>query len=174
MRFDVKIQTSPDIQFRTTLTENLQADANLTLRGNPDHPGMIGRVTVTQGDVVFAGTKYTIDQGTVTFYNPQKIEPILNVDLETTVQGVDVALERLRSHRPDEALLSQRPAAAVHGNRLAARLRQSADVRPRPRGPHARRAAAELRAERRIHHPRARPLPTPCPAACSACSASAS
>ena len=53
---------------------------------------MIGRVTVTQGDVVFAGTKYTIDQGTVTFYNPQKIEPILNVDLETTVQGVDVAL----------------------------------------------------------------------------------
>ncbi len=92
MRFDVKIQTSPDIQFRTTLTENLQADANLTLRGDPDHPGMIGRVTVTQGGVIFAGTKYTIDQGTVTFYNTQKIEPILNVDLETTVQGVDVAL----------------------------------------------------------------------------------
>jgi translocation and assembly module TamB len=92
MRFDVKIQTSPDTQFRTTLTENLQADANLTLRGSPDHPGMIGRVTVTQGDVVFAGTKYTIDQGTVTFYDPQKIEPVLNVDLETTVQGVDVAL----------------------------------------------------------------------------------
>ena len=92
MRFDVKVRTSPDIQFRTTLTENLQADANLTLRGNPDHPGMIGRVTVTQGNVLFAGTKYTVDQGTVTFYNPQKIEPILNVDLETTVQGVDVAL----------------------------------------------------------------------------------
>jgi translocation and assembly module TamB len=92
MRFDVKIQTSPDTQFRTTLTENLQADANLTLRGNPDHPGMIGRVTVTQGGVIFAGTKYTIDQGTVTFYNTQKIEPVLNVDLETTVQGVDVAL----------------------------------------------------------------------------------
>jgi translocation and assembly module TamB len=42
--------------------------------------------------VVFSGTKYTIDQGTVTFYDPQKIEPILNVDLETMVQGVDVAL----------------------------------------------------------------------------------
>lgn len=92
MRFDVKVQTSPDIQFRTTLTENLQADANLALRGSPDHPGMLGRVTVTQGDVVFSGNKYTIDQGTVAFYNPQKIEPILNVDLETTVQGVDVAL----------------------------------------------------------------------------------
>lgn len=112
MRFDVKIQTSPDTQFRTTLTENLQADANLTLRGNPDQPGMLGRVTVTQGEVVFAGTKYTVDQGTVTFYNPQKIEPILNVDLETTVQGVDVALsvsgpvERMKfSYRSDPPLL---------------------------------------------------------------------
>jgi translocation and assembly module TamB len=61
MRFDVKIQTSSDTQFRTTLTENLQADANLTLRGNAGHPGMLGRVTVTQGDVVFSGTRYTID-----------------------------------------------------------------------------------------------------------------
>jgi translocation and assembly module TamB len=92
MRFDVKIQTSPDIQFRTTLTENLEADANLSLRGTPDSPGMLGRVAVTQGEVVFAGTKYNIDQGTVTFYNPQKIEPILNVDLHTVAQGVDVAL----------------------------------------------------------------------------------
>jgi translocation and assembly module TamB len=111
MRFDVKIQTSPDVQFRTTLTENLQADANLTLRGTADHPGMIGRVTVTDGDVVFAGTKYHIDQGTVTFYNPQKIEPILNVDLSTSVQGVDVALsvsgpiERMKlSYRSDPPL----------------------------------------------------------------------
>jgi translocation and assembly module TamB len=111
MRFDVKIRTSPATQFRTTLTENLQADANLTLRGTPDHPGMIGRVTVTSGDVVFSGTKYTIDQGTVTFYDPQKIEPILNVDLETTVQGVDVSLsvsgpaERMKlSYRSDPPL----------------------------------------------------------------------
>src|ERR1035438_8211484 len=104
-------QTSPDVQFRTTLTENLQADANLALRGTADHPGMIGRVTVTDGDVVFAGTKYHIDQGTVTFYNPQKIEPILNVDLSTSVQGVDVALsvsgpiERMKlSYRSDPPL----------------------------------------------------------------------
>jgi translocation and assembly module TamB len=111
MRFDVKIQTSPDVQFRTGLTENLQATANLTLRGDPDHPGMLGRVQVTEGDVVFSGTKYTIDQGTVTFYNPNKIEPILNLDLETTVQGVDVSLtvsgpvDRLKlSYRSDPPL----------------------------------------------------------------------
>jgi translocation and assembly module TamB len=92
VRFDVKVQTAPDIQIRTTLTQNLKADANLTLRGTPDNPGMIGRVAVTQGEVIFFGAKYTIDQGTVTFYNPNRINPVLNIDLSTTVQGVDVSL----------------------------------------------------------------------------------
>ncbi len=92
IRFDVKIQTATDTQFRTTLTQDLKADANLTLRGNVDNPGMLGRVVVTQGDVVFFGSKYTIDQGTVSFFNPQKINPVLNIDLETTVQGIDVSL----------------------------------------------------------------------------------
>jgi translocation and assembly module TamB len=111
MRFDLKIQTAPDTQFRTTLTQNLQADANLTLRGNIDHPGMLGRVTVTEGEVVFFGYKYSIDQGTVTFFDPNKIEPVLNVDLSTTVQGVDVSLsvsgpvERMKfSYRSDPPL----------------------------------------------------------------------
>jgi autotransporter translocation and assembly factor TamB len=111
MHFDVRIRTASDVQFRTTLTQNLQADANLTLRGTPDHPGMIGRITVTQGDVVFFGAKYSIDQGTIAFYDLQKIEPVLSVDLETTVQGVDVSLsvsgpiERLKlSYRSDPPL----------------------------------------------------------------------
>ncbi|HEY2015044.1 MAG TPA: translocation/assembly module TamB domain-containing protein [Bryobacteraceae bacterium] len=92
MRFDVKIQTAPNLQVRTSLTKDLHAEANLTLRGGIDHPGMLGRVVVTQGEVIFFGTKYDIDQGTVSFFNPQKIDPILNIDLETSVQGVDVSL----------------------------------------------------------------------------------
>src|SRR5947207_8012484 len=87
MRFDVKIETAPDIQFRTTLAQNLEAEASLSLRGTVDHPGMLGRVSVTQGEVLFFGSKYTIDQATVSFFNPQKVEPILSADLETTVQG---------------------------------------------------------------------------------------
>jgi translocation and assembly module TamB len=92
MRFDVKIVTSSNAQFRTSLTQNLQADANVTLRGSPDHPGMLGRISVTQGEVLFFGAQYTINQGTISFYNPQKIEPILDVSLETTIQGIQVSL----------------------------------------------------------------------------------
>ena len=92
VRFDVKIQTAPGARFRTALAKDLQADVNLTLRGSIDQPGMLGRVVVTQGEVIFFNNKYSIDQATVSFYNPQKIDPILNVGLETTVQGVNVTL----------------------------------------------------------------------------------
>ena len=92
MRFNVRVQTSPEIQFRTGLTQDLQADADLTLRGSPDHPGMLGRLSVNSGEVVFFGAKYTVDQGTISFFNPNKINPVLQVDLETTVQGVDVSV----------------------------------------------------------------------------------
>jgi translocation and assembly module TamB len=92
IRFDVRIQTSPATRFRTTVTQNLQADANLTLRGTVDQPGMLGRVAITQGNVVFFGAKYTIDQGTISFFDPSNINPILNIDLETSVQGINVSL----------------------------------------------------------------------------------
>jgi translocation and assembly module TamB len=92
VRFDVRIQTSPGILFRSDLAQNLQADAELTLRGTPDNPGMLGRLAVNSGDLIFFGGTYTVDQGTITFSNPNKIDPILNVDLETTAQGVDVTL----------------------------------------------------------------------------------
>lgn len=92
MKFDVRIMTTTGVQFRTSLTENLQADANLTLRGNPDHPGMLGRVVINQGQVVFFGNKYNVDQGTISFFDPNQIQPVLGIDLSTTVQGVDVTL----------------------------------------------------------------------------------
>ena len=93
MRLDVRVDTSPNVQFETALAENLQAEGHLTLRGTPANPGMLGRINVTEGELLFFGSKYTIDQGSVGFYNPQKIEPIVNMDLETEAQGVTVSLK---------------------------------------------------------------------------------
>ena len=92
MHLDVRIRTAPDAQFRTSLTQNLQADANLTLRGTPDQPGMLGRVVITEGQVVFFGNRYRIGQGTIAFYDPQKINPYVNIDMDTTVSGVEVTI----------------------------------------------------------------------------------
>jgi translocation and assembly module TamB len=92
IRFDVRVVTATGVRFRSTLTQNLQADANLTLRGTVDNPGMLGRIVVTQGQMVFFNYKYNVEQGTIAFYNPNRIAPVLNIDLSTTAQGVDVSL----------------------------------------------------------------------------------
>jgi translocation and assembly module TamB len=92
LNFDVQISTSFDTQFETTLTENLQAEANLRLRGTASNPALIGRINITQGQMVFFGTKFTINQGSIAFYNPLRVEPVLDVDLETKARGIDVML----------------------------------------------------------------------------------
>ncbi|MDQ6676881.1 MAG: translocation/assembly module TamB domain-containing protein [Acidobacteriota bacterium] len=92
LQFDVRIQTSPDITFETGVAQDLETEANLRLRGSMTNPALLGRVIITQGSLTFFGNKYTINQGTINFFNPIKIEPVLNIDLETKARGVDVTL----------------------------------------------------------------------------------
>ena len=92
LSFDVQIETAPDVQLESSLTENLQAEANLRLRGTASNPALLGRINITQGKLTFFGTKYTLSQGSIAFYNPVKIEPILNIDLETKARGIDITL----------------------------------------------------------------------------------
>ncbi len=92
MNLDVQIATAPDVVMQTNLTESLQADANLRLRGTVTNPAILGRINVTHGELIFFGNKYSISQGAISFFNPTKIEPIVNFDLETRARGVDVVL----------------------------------------------------------------------------------
>ena len=92
LNFDVQIVTSPDIQFQSSLTQDLQVEANLQLRGTVTNPAVLGRISVTQGQVIFYGSKYNVNQGSISFFNPARLEPILDVDLETRERGIDVTL----------------------------------------------------------------------------------
>ena len=44
MRMDLRIDTAPDVQFRTALAQNLEAEAHMRLRGTPSRPGILGRI----------------------------------------------------------------------------------------------------------------------------------
>jgi translocation and assembly module TamB len=92
LTFEVQVNTDPNIEFQSSLTQDIQVEAHLSLRGTPTNPAVVGRVNITQGQVLFFGTRYTINQGSISFYNPLKIEPILDIDLETKARGVDVTL----------------------------------------------------------------------------------
>ena len=92
LNFDIQIQTAPDIQVQSTLTQDIEVEANLRLRGTVSSPAIQGRINITQGQLLFFGTKYTISQGSIAFFNPLKIEPIVNLDLETKARGIDITL----------------------------------------------------------------------------------
>ncbi len=92
MQFDIRIETAPDISFESAFAQDIQVEGSLRLQGTPNNPVLLGRINITEGDINFFGTKYTINQGSITFANPVTLEPVLNVDLETKVQGIDVTL----------------------------------------------------------------------------------
>jgi translocation and assembly module TamB len=92
MRLNIHILTAPDLRVISTYTDRLATEADLTIRGTAATPGMLGSVRVTDGQLVFFGNQYTVNTGTISFYNPNAIQPVLNVSLETIAQNVDVTL----------------------------------------------------------------------------------
>src|SRR4029077_9741876 len=92
MKLDIQVRTSDATAVQTSLAQSLQADANLHIRGTASSPGVLGRVTITEGQLAFFGATYTVNSGTIAFYNPVRVEPILDLSLETTAKGVDVVL----------------------------------------------------------------------------------
>ena len=92
MQIDVRVDTALDAELTSSLTQNVQAEVNLRLRGTPARPIVLGRVSFTQGDLNFFGAKYNIDRGEINFYNQTKIEPVINLDLQTRIRGVLVTI----------------------------------------------------------------------------------
>jgi translocation and assembly module TamB len=92
MRLDIRVRTTSSTAVQASLAENIQVEADLRVRGTAARPGVLGRVSITEGDLVFFGSKYRVSSGDITFYNPVRIEPVLNVTLETQAKGVNVVL----------------------------------------------------------------------------------
>jgi translocation and assembly module TamB len=90
LHLDVSIQSAANLELNTSLSRNLEADVDLHLRGTPDRPILLGNVTANQGDIRVFGTRYTINRGEVTFVSSVKIEPVLDLDLQTETRGITV------------------------------------------------------------------------------------
>jgi translocation and assembly module TamB len=92
IQFDVRLETAPNVQFQTSLTRDIQAETDLRVRGTVARPVVLGRISITHGEIQFFGNRYTINRGEIGFFNPVKVEPVLDMDLETRVRGVDVTI----------------------------------------------------------------------------------
>lgn len=92
MQMRIRVQNSPNFQVETSLTTNVDADVDLTLRGTPSRPVLQGLIAVNRGEAQVFGNKYLVDRGDIRFTNPVKIEPSFDVVLTTRARGVNVSI----------------------------------------------------------------------------------
>ena len=50
MKLDIRVRTSAATAVRSSLTDKLQADVDLRIRGTASQPGVLGRVSITEGE----------------------------------------------------------------------------------------------------------------------------
>ena len=91
VRLDVRIHSSPQLNFQNAFAK-LAGDVDLRLRGTLATPSLLGRVSVTEGNAMIAGTRYELQRGDITFTNPVRIEPIIDLSANARVHDYDITL----------------------------------------------------------------------------------
>jgi len=91
LRLDVHVLSSPQLNFQNAFAK-LAGDVDLRLRGTLASPSLLGRVSITEGNAMIAGTHYELQRGEVSFTNPVRIEPIIDLTAAAHVEDYDVTL----------------------------------------------------------------------------------
>ncbi len=90
LHLDLTVESAPNLQVSTNLSRDVEAEIQLRLRGTPEHPIVLGTINANQGDLRIFGTRFSLNRGEVSFVNPVRIEPVLDLDLQTEARGVTV------------------------------------------------------------------------------------
>jgi translocation and assembly module TamB len=91
VRLDVHVTSTPQLQVQTSLAR-LSGNVDVRMRGTASRPVVLGRVNLLEGTIDFSGTRYRLERGDITFTNPVRIEPTLDVELSARVRDYDIML----------------------------------------------------------------------------------
>lgn len=105
IRLDVHITSSPQLNFQNAFAK-LAGDVDLHLRGTIATPSLLGRISITEGNATIAGTRYELQRGDITFTNPVRIQP--NIDLNATARVEDYDITLGLHGSPDKLNVSYR------------------------------------------------------------------
>jgi translocation and assembly module TamB len=91
LHLDVRIVSAPELTVQTSLAK-LSGDADLRLRGTGARPVLLGRINIAEGDIKIGGQKYHLERGDITFANPIRIDPTLDLEATTRVRDFDITI----------------------------------------------------------------------------------
>jgi translocation and assembly module TamB len=91
VRLDVHVTSSPQLNFQNAYAK-LAGDVDLRLRGTVASPALLGRVSITEGNAIIAGTRYELQSGDIVFTNPVRIEPSIDLNATARVEDYNITL----------------------------------------------------------------------------------
>jgi translocation and assembly module TamB len=91
IQLNVALDSSSGINL-TSRALSLGGTANLQLRGTAADPVVLGRVNLTEGDIILNGNRFVLNGGTIQFVNPSETQPVVNVSLTTSIQQYNIDL----------------------------------------------------------------------------------
>jgi len=92
LQFDVQADTTPAAVIEWS-SGRFQSEANVRVRGTWDHPILLGNIHLLSGGLSMRGNQYRLTRGDLNFVNPFRADPVLNVEVSTTIQQYEVTVD---------------------------------------------------------------------------------
>jgi len=91
-QLNIAVEGADALRVRNNVA-NLEGDVDLSIRGSLADPVLFGQVEVEPGgEIVYADNTYEVERGLVTFTNPYRIDPVIDLAATTEVRSYDVTL----------------------------------------------------------------------------------
>jgi translocation and assembly module TamB len=91
LNLQVAVQTPGGLSL-SSRTLSVAGSANLQVRGTAAQPVILGRINLSDGDLIFSGNRYLVQGGTIDFRNPSRTEPVVDISANTTIQQYEIQM----------------------------------------------------------------------------------
>ncbi|MDE3180808.1 MAG: translocation/assembly module TamB domain-containing protein, partial [Acidobacteriota bacterium] len=91
VNLNVAVRSDQELSLNSTAL-SLRGSADLRVRGTLADPVVLGRASLTGGQLFFNGNRYQLQNGVVTFNNPVSTEPVVNLRVTTTVKQYSLSV----------------------------------------------------------------------------------
>jgi len=89
---DLRVESDQTIELRNPFVR-LVGSASLHVTGTTSQPGLVGKIEFEEGgEISLQNLRYELERGTFTFADPDRIDPIVELQLRTWVQNYQVTL----------------------------------------------------------------------------------
>jgi autotransporter translocation and assembly factor TamB len=89
----LRVDAEESIELRSPFVR-LTGSAALEVTGTTDSPGLVGQVDVLEGgEATLLGNRYEIERGSLSFSNPDAIEPFISLQAATWVQEYQITVQ---------------------------------------------------------------------------------